>query len=60
MLVHPLVSKNLLVPEVLRAGVYQPSFSGVVHREADRAGAHSAGQAAAERVRGKFQREVAG
>jgi len=54
MLVHSLVSKNLLVPEVLRTGVYQPPFSGVVHREADRVGAHSAGKAAAERVRGSF------
>jgi Integrase core domain/HTH-like domain len=56
----PLVSKNSLVPEVLRAGVHQPSFSGLVPGKADRAGAYGSGQAGAERARGKFSREVAG
>ena len=43
-----------------RTGIQQPAFSGLVHRAGNRAGAYSAGQAAAERVRGKLQREVAG
>jgi len=46
-------------PLAIRYGpeFHQPAFSGLVHREADRVGAHSAGEAAEERVRGKFQRQ---
>src|SRR5438552_9928336 len=42
-----------------RAGADQPSFSGVVYRAEDRAGAHRAGTADAERTCGKFSRKVA-
>ena len=41
-------------------GADQPAFSSVVHRAADRGCAHSAREAAAKRVRGKFQRRVVG
>jgi putative transposase len=43
-----------------RAGVDQPAFSGVVRGTADRVGAHSAGQADAERAGGEFSRTAAG
>ena len=43
-----------------RAGADQPAFSGVVRGAADRVGAHSAGQADAERARGKLSRTAAG
>ena len=42
-----------------RAGTYEPAFSGVVCGTKDRVIAHSAGQANAERARGKFSRAAA-
>ena len=42
-----------------RARTDQPSFSGVVHRTPDRAGAHSTGAADAERTGGEFSRQIA-
>ncbi len=43
-----------------RAGADQPAFSGVVRGTADRVGAHSAGQADAERACGELSRTAAG
>jgi len=43
-----------------RTGADEPAFSGVVRGTTDRVGAHSAGQADAERARGEFPRTVAG
>ena len=40
-----------------RAGLHQPAFSGEVHQEVDRAGAHPAGEAAAERKIVAWQKE---
>ena len=42
-----------------RAGTHQPAFSGLVRGAADRVGAHSAGQADAERAGGELPRTAA-
>src|SRR6202790_2308396 len=42
-----------------RAGVHLTAFSGLGAGAADRSGAHRAGEAGAERARGKFPREIA-
>ena len=41
-----------------RTGVHQPVFSRVVHGAGDRVGAHSAGKAESERLRGEFSRQL--
>src|SRR5271170_494688 len=56
----PLVSKNLLVPEVLRPGVRGQGTATVAKAGGDRNAVHRARQSVGERLLRKLQREVAG
>ncbi len=58
MLVHPLVSKNSLVPEVLRTGIHQPCGGPVGLCARGSAALHRSGETGAECVHRKLQREV--